>query len=50
MSEPESLMLGPNGWVPNNSGLPVLVYRGVVPVGDPDAIEAMLRRNDWRPD
>ena len=43
-------MLGPNGWVPNNSVLPVLVYRDVAAVGDPDTIEAMLRRNDWRPD
>ena len=50
MSEPDTLMLGPNGWVPNNSALPVLVYRGVVPFGDPDAIEATLHRNDWRPD
>lgn len=50
VSEPEALMLDPNGWVPNNPGLLVLVYRGVVPAGDPDAIEATLRQNDWRPD
>jgi len=50
VSEPETLMLGQNGWVPNNSALPVLVYRGVVPSGDPDAVEALLLRNDWRPD
>lgn len=50
MSEPETLILGPNGWVPNNSVLPVLIYRGVVPSGDPDAIEAQLLRNAWRPD
>ena len=50
MSEPDTLMLGQNGWVPNNPALPVLIYRGVVPVSDPDAIEATLRRNDWRPD
>ncbi len=50
MSEPETLMLGPNGWVPNNPALPVLVYRSVVPAGDPHAIEATLCGNDWRPD
>ena len=43
-------MLGSNGWVPNNSVLLVLVYRGVMPPGDPDAVEALLLRNDWRPD
>ena len=50
MNEPETLTLGPNGWVPNNAALPVLVYRLVVPVGDPDAIEATFRQNDWRPE
>ena len=50
MSKPEALMLSPNGWVPNNPALPVLLYRRAVPAGDPDAIEETLRRNAWRPD
>ncbi len=50
MSEPETLMLSPNGWVPNNPALPVLLYRRAVPAGDADAIEETLGRNDWRPD
>jgi uncharacterized protein YjlB len=50
VTEPETLTLGPNGWVPNNPALPVLMYRGVVPKGDPDAIEATVRGNGWRPD
>lgn len=50
MSEPETLMLSPNGWVPNNPALPVLLYRRAVPAGDPDEIEETLRRNGWRPD
>ncbi|WP_298091311.1 cupin [uncultured Sphingomonas sp.] len=50
MTEPETLTLGPNGWMPNNPALPVLMYRGVVPKGDPDAIEGTLRGNGWRPD
>lgn len=50
MRGPETLTLDPNQGVPNNPALPVLVYRGVVPIGDPDAIEAKLRGNGWRPD
>ncbi len=49
MRGPETLTLGPNQGVPNNPALPVLVYRGVVPINDPDAIEATLRGNGWRP-
>jgi uncharacterized protein YjlB len=49
VSEPEIWAFEPNGWVPN-SELPVLVWRNVVPVGDPDAIEARLCQNGWRPD
>ncbi|PWE53857.1 cupin [Metarhizobium album] len=29
MIDPQRLMLGPSGWVPNNSRLPVLIYRQV---------------------
>lgn len=50
MSVPDSLILGPSGWMPNNPALPVLIYRGVVPPGDPDRIEATLREHGWRPD
>ena len=27
--KPEILQLGPNGWMPNNAHLPVLIYHGV---------------------
>ncbi|WP_222128239.1 cupin domain-containing protein [Roseomonas gilardii] len=47
---PETLRFGPNGWMPNNPALPVLIYHGAVQAGDPDAIEADLRANRWRPD
>lgn len=50
MSDPEVLALTANGWVPNNPALPVLIYRGVVTARNPDAIEATLRNNGWRPD
>lgn len=45
---PEQLHLAPNGWVPN-SALPVLVWRGAVPAGDPAAAERRLAANGWRP-
>lgn len=41
-------MLATSGW--SNPTLPVLTYRGVVPTGDPAAIEATLATNGWRPD
>ena len=50
MTEPESLRLQANGWMPNNPALPVLIYRGGAETGDPSSIEARLRRNGWRPD
>jgi uncharacterized protein YjlB len=50
MSGPDTLTFGPNGWVPNNPALPVLIYRGVVPAGNPVRIEATLRKHGWRPD
>ena len=50
MDDPETLRLHANGWMPNNPALPVLVYRGAIPVGDPAAAEALLERHGWRPD
>ncbi len=50
MTGPETMMFGANGWVPNNPILPVLVYRGAVPVGAPEPIERTLSANGWRPD
>ena len=50
MLEPEALRLEPNGWVPNNPRLPVLLYRAAVDVSgkDPAArFEAMFDRNGW---
>lgn len=47
---PETLRFGPNGWMPNNPALPVLIYHGAAQAGDPDAIKADLRANRWRPD
>jgi uncharacterized protein YjlB len=29
---PETMVLEPNGWVPNNSRLAVLLYRNVLPL------------------
>jgi len=47
----EHFMLPPNGWVPNNSRLPVLVWRGAVdPKGDCAArFEALFAQNGWPP-
>ena len=50
---PQSFVLQPNGWVPNNPRLPVLFYKGVIKVagdGDPASpLEAVFRRNGWPP-
>src|SRR5207302_9691113 len=48
--KPEVLQLGPHGWMPNNSRLPVLLYRGVIQgTGDDPAAayEALFQRTNW---
>jgi len=51
-SQPETLQLSRNGWMPNNEHLPVLIYREAIsPVGaDPAVVfEAAFQRNGWPP-
>lgn len=51
-SEPEVLHLSPNGWMPNNEHLPVLLYRSVMGTSgtDPAAhFETIFLRNGWPP-
>ena len=47
MSGPETIRLDMPGW--SNPSVPVLVYRGGVPVADAVAVEAMLESNAWPP-
>ncbi|CAB3746538.1 cupin [Paraburkholderia solisilvae] len=50
--QPQTLSFDPNGWIPNNQRLPVLVYRSAVPLsgGDPAALfEQAFARNGWPP-
>ncbi len=50
--EPEVLLLKPNGWVPNNLTLPVLLYRAAFPSATKDlagTMEAAFTRNGWPP-
>ena len=47
-----SFRLAPNGWVPNNDRLPVLLYRAALPEAGSDpaaAHEALFARNGWPP-
>jgi uncharacterized protein YjlB len=49
--QPEVLQFAPNGWMPNNSHLPALLYRHVLDTtGDAAAAcEALFERNGWPP-
>ena len=49
---PEAFILPPNGWVPNNPRLPVLLYRAALapPGQDPASLfETVFARNGWPP-
>ncbi|GAB7522089.1 cupin [Paraburkholderia sp. 2C] len=50
--QPETLNFEPNGWIPNNQRLPVLVYRAAVPISGSDpaaSFEQAFARNGWPP-
>ena len=45
---PERMMLGPNGWMPNNERLPVLLYRRAFSGGGiVDEMEGTFEKNLW---
>ena len=48
--EPEVLRLSPNGWMPNNPRLPVLLYRGAIapdPKDPASSFERAFARHGW---
>ena len=46
---PDTFVLAPNGWVPNNP-MPVLLYReALAPSGDPTPFEQLFERHGWPP-
>ncbi len=48
---PEAILLQPNGWMPNNTRLPVLLYRAAVPTAGDSAsrMESLFTSNGWPP-
>ncbi len=52
-TRPEHFLLKPNGWIPNNPQLPVLLYRAALPqpAGEPlaTAMEQVFTANGWPP-
>lgn len=48
---PEPLFLHSNGWMPNNTRLPVLLYRNAIPTGGDTAtrMETLFRAHGWPP-
>jgi uncharacterized protein YjlB len=51
-SNPETLQLSRNGWMPNNEQLPVLIYRGAITpshTSPASTFEAAFLRNGWPP-
>jgi len=45
----ENIWLEGQADAPNNPRLPVRIYRAVVPVGQPEAAEALFARHGWPP-
>jgi uncharacterized protein YjlB len=48
----ESFMLAPNGWVPNNTRLPVLLWHGAIDRREQDIagrFETLFTQNGWPP-
>ncbi|MBM3740972.1 MAG: hypothetical protein FJW39_34985, partial [Acidobacteria bacterium] len=49
---PELLWLNKNGWMPNNTSLPVLLYRGILRSERDltESLERLVRRHGWTPE